>query len=99
MTNEVDPIGTLLELLAEALAPRLDLAHKLPTGGMTKAEAIKELGLTRTQVESLMDEGEISYLRVGKRIVISRASVEGLLRMGGDFSHVERTRAQQGRAG
>ena len=98
MTLQQDALTLLLDTLAERLAVHLRDGADLPTGGMTKEQAVKELGVNRTHVENLMADGAIAFLRVGKRIVISRASVEELLRTGGDFSHLEQSKERRGRA-
>ena len=98
MTLQQDALALLLDTLAERLAVHLRDGADLPTGGMTVEEAVEMIGVNRDHVKNLIAEGAISSLRVGKRIVVSRASVEELLRKGGDFSHLEQSKERRGRA-
>jgi excisionase family DNA binding protein len=72
-----------IELLAEAITTRLHLGGGQPVHHKPQLVAIKEaarhLGLGRTKVNQMIDEGVLQVQRIGRRKLVTQSSIEALL--------------------
>jgi excisionase family DNA binding protein len=72
-----------IELLAEAIATCLHLGGGLPVQHKPQLVAIKEaarqLGLGRTKVNQMIDEGVLRVQRIGRRKLVTQSSIQDLL--------------------
>jgi excisionase family DNA binding protein len=72
-----------IELLAEAIATRLHPGGGLPGQNKPPLLAIKEaarqLGLGRTKVNQMIDEGILQAKRIGRRKLVTQNSIQALL--------------------
>lgn len=48
-------------------------------GAMTVIDAARHLGISRSRLYELMDDGEIRYVHIGRRRLVPRASVQHYL--------------------
>lgn len=72
-----------IALLADAIATRLHLDGGLPAQNKPRLIAIKEacrqLGLGRTKVNQMIDEGVLQVQRIGRRKLVTQKSIQALL--------------------
>jgi hypothetical protein len=52
----------------------------IPRPVLSQADAVRLSGLSRRQVENLIADGRLATLQCGSRLMISRCSLEALLR-------------------
>lgn len=77
----VDLIDAVADLVADRVAERLDSSAKpaVEQMGFDLREAGAYLGCSAAHVSKMVDTGVIPALRLGGRVVISRAALDALL--------------------